>query len=145
MLGTGLASMVRVMHKKGLFPRFTLVEIDKVVLQWAMELLPLNERTSIEPVCANAMAFMERNTAQYDLIFIDIFNARVVPDFVFTPAFLKLCRSAMTPVGWLAFNYIINDDEQWDRVQNTFLSIFPDTEIIATDMNRILIAKCPVQ
>jgi len=142
-LGIGLASMVQVMHKNGYFPHFTLVEIDEVVLQWAMELLPVNERTSIEPVCNSAMAFMERNTAQYDLIFIDIFDVRVVPDLVFTPVFLNLCKSAMTPGSHIVFNYIINDPQQWERVHAIFLSIFPDTEIVATDVNRILIARVP--
>ena len=50
-LGTGLGSLPQIMKRRGYQPHFTLVEYDKVVLQWAMELLG---DKNITPVCADA-------------------------------------------------------------------------------------------
>jgi spermidine synthase len=42
-LGAGLCSIVQVMRRKKANPHFTLVEKDKVVLEWAMEFLEPND------------------------------------------------------------------------------------------------------
>ncbi len=138
-LGSGLGSMVQVMDSRGYMPRFTLVEKDKVVLQWAMELLPEKYKHNIKPVCDDAQLYMARNTAQADLIFIDIFDSRVVPDFVFTNGFLELCRGSLLPGGRVAFNYIVNDEQQWEGVRNTFSVVFADNKVVKSGVNRILI------
>ena len=139
-LGGGLGSMVHVLDRKGYHPAFTIVEQDKVVLRMAMELFAEDRKgTEINPVCSDAQAFMEHNTAKYDLVFIDVFNGRVVPDFVTTPQFLYLCREAMADGGHLAFNYIINDENEWANTKRVFSSIFPEHEAVAIAVNRILI------
>lgn len=138
-LGTGLGSIVHVLARYGFHPAFTLVENDKTVLSWAMELMEGNS-TKLEPVCADAMVFMEKNKARYDLVFIDIFMGRVVPVFVTTPAFLRYCRNSLAPGGRLVFNYIVNDSEEWESVLQTFEGIFPGYHMINSGINRILIS-----
>ena len=139
-LGTGLGSMVRVMKKKGYEPRYTLVEKDKVVLQWALELADTEVAGKIDPVCDDAGDFMQRNTKKYDLVFIDVFNGRVVPEFVSTPDFLKQCRDSLAQGGYLAFNYIVNDVQEWEQLQNIFAGIFPGYHVFSKSINRILIS-----
>ena len=139
MLGSGIGSMVRVLRSNGFDPRCTLVEKDKVVLQWAMELFEWERYNNIEPVCNDAQVFMEQNTGKFDLIFIDIFNSRVVPDFVTTERFLDLCHYSLMPGGHLAVNYIINYKPDWDKVKQLFTRIFPDHHEIDLGMNRVLI------
>ncbi len=141
-LGAGLCSMVRVIRRKNYDPFFTLVEKDKVVLQWAMELLESGLSEKIRPVCADAEVFMQTNASKYDFVFLDIFKGRVVPDFVCKAEFLEKCRNSIAPGGHLAFNYIVNDEQQWQQVKDTFTSIFPQNKIIATSVNRILIGSC---
>jgi spermidine synthase len=137
-LGTGLGSMVSVLKKGGFRPAFTLVEKDKVVLQLAMDLLS-SDADRLTPVCEDASTYMEHNTAKYDLIFIDVFVGRVVPDFVSTPAFLQQCRAALNVGGHVAFNYMVNEEGQWANVRNTFSAIFPQNSISSKRVNRILI------
>jgi spermidine synthase len=139
-LGAGLGSMVRIMHSKGQYPHFTLVEHDKVVLQWALEFLEA-DHTKIKPVCNSAQAFMNNNKATYDLVFIDIFNGRSVPEFVTTKAFLQLCQKSVKPGGYLIFNYIIENKHQWQDVKETFSSIFPNSHILDLGLNQVLIAS----
>jgi len=138
-LGTGLGSIVRVMKANGFNPNYTLVELDEVVLKWAIELLDEDIIKNIKPVNADAKVFMARNTDKFDLIFIDIFNSRVVPEFVTTPVFLTQCLNSLNPGGHLAFNYIVNDQNRWEGVRQTFTSVFPENKIIKEDINRIFI------
>lgn len=138
-LGTGLCSIVRIMHAKGFDPDFTLVEYDEQILQLAVKYLSMDFPAKINPVCADAMIFMEKNTARYDLVFIDIFIGRIVPDFVTTSAFLERCRESLAPNGRLAFNYIINDTQKWEQARLNFSEIFPGHKIIDHDINRIFI------
>jgi spermidine synthase len=137
-LGSGLGSIVHVMQARGYTPAFTLVEYDKVVLRWALEFLEDN-KASINAVCADAASFMEQNHTQYDLIFIDIFNDMVVPDFVTSVHFLRLCRNALLQGGRLAFNYIIHDKAAWEAVQNNMATVFPGCKVSTSDVNNVFI------
>lgn len=140
-LGAGLCSIVQVIRKKKANPHFTLVEKDKVVLEWAMEFLEPNGPDKIRPVCADAVDFMQADTAKYDFLFLDIFKGRVVPSFVYTSGFLAACKERLAPGGRIAFNYIVNNKEEWEQVKNTFTSVFPENRIIASSVNRILIGS----
>ena len=140
-LGTGLGSMVRAMQKKGFRPAFTLVDNDEVVLEWAIEFLDSPDVSSIRPVCSDAREFIARNSAKFDLVFIDVFNGRSVPDFVCTDMFLQQCCDAVSPGGHLVFNYIINDKQQWERVRIIILCsrLLPGYKTVSLDINRIII------
>jgi spermidine synthase len=87
------------------------------------------------------MDFMQADTAKYDFLFLDIFKGRVVPPFVYTSGFLAACKSCLAPGGRIAFNYIVNNKEEWEQVKNIFTSVFPDNRIIASSVNRILIGS----
>jgi spermidine synthase len=138
-LGSGLGSLVLVMKDTGYTPKFTLVERDKVVLRWAMESLD-DLQADILPVCADAQEYMQKNELKYDLIFIDIFDSMVVPEFVTTPAFLQQCHDSLSSYGRLAFNYIVHSNEDWTRLQNTFGTLFPGYKTVERGVNRVFIS-----
>lgn len=141
MFGVGLGSFAQIVYKMGFRPQFTLVEIDKTVLSLAVDnfnaaLLPL-----VRPVNMDAQLFLNNDQQQYDLIFIDIFIGREVPLFVVKSDFLLACRSRLKPKGILALNYIINNEREWNIVQNNMSIIFPKCKIIESDINRLFIAE----
>ena len=138
-LGSGLGSIVYVMRKRGVDPHFTLVEQDKVVLKWAMELLDEENEDKVTPVCMDARAFMLQNANKYDLVFIDIFDGLFVPDFVCSKEFLVQCKSSLAPGGHIAFNYIANDDRKWEQVRSLFTEIFPGHKVINVSINKIFV------
>jgi spermidine synthase len=138
-LGAGLGSLVQVLRAHGHDPFSTLVEKDTTVLQWAREVL--GESPKLELVRRDAESFMGQNRRRYDLVFVDVFKARSVPDFVTTPAFLGQCREALTPGGRLALNYIVQDDRSWQGVHKGIQSIFPGCETIESNDNRIVIGQ----
>jgi spermidine synthase len=136
-LGTGLGSMVQVMIRKGYDPEFTLVEKDKLILKWAMEFAP--EGMKAQPVCEDAHTYMMGNMTHYDLVFIDIFNGRHVPRFVYSESFLTMCRDSLAPGSHLAFNYMVNDWQEWQTVQRIFGLVFPGYQVLERGENRVLV------
>lgn len=141
LLGVGLGSTASMIRQRGYNPAFTLVELDEVILELAMERLSADPATKLEAVCANAEQFVATNTRQYDLIFIDIFNSRTVPPFVSTLSFLSNCRKALAEGGHVAFNYIINDHADWEHTQKNFASVFPKHHVISSDINRLFVGE----
>lgn len=138
-LGTGLGSAVQVMTKMGFSPDFTLVEYDNTVLKWAMEVMP-PYAGAIKPICTNAQHFMLTNTDKYDLLVLDIFISRVVPAFATTEEFLTQCRNSINAGGKFIFNYIIQEKEEWHRVDAILRGVFPKCYCIDDGINRIIIA-----
>ncbi len=139
-LGAGIGSMVYVLRKQGYDPKVTIVEMDKVILRMAMELFEgMEPQPQIAPVCMDARLYMAQNTAKFDLIFLDVFNGRVVPDFVTSQEFLLRCRSAVESGGHLAFNYMINDNGEWEKVKQNFAAVFPEYKELNLGINRVLI------
>ncbi|MBX2906821.1 MAG: hypothetical protein KF744_12330 [Taibaiella sp.] len=136
-LGTGLGSIVEVMRSKGGNPEFTLVEKDKTVLKWAMELSASDAR--MIPVCEDAADFIQRDDQQYDFIFIDIFFGRHVPEFVTSTSFLKAVKARQSLNGRLAMNYIVNDPGDWNAFCHNFAAVFPEHKIIESRDNRIFV------
>jgi len=139
-LGAGLGSAINVMDRLGYKPAFTLVDNDKVVLQWALEKLGERAGDNIIPVCDDARAFIQQNERSYDLIIIDVFSGRVVPDFVTRAAFLEHCKRGTSAGGSIVMNYIVNHPKQWDELQVTFNNVFPMNKVLKNDDNRILVA-----
>lgn len=139
-LGTGLASAVQILEKKGYNPEFTLVEYDMTVLSWAMALLP-TKADKVTPVHADAKDYMATNQQRFDLLILDVFNGRVVPPFVTSEEFLQQCRNSINEGGFFVFNYIIQNDEEWKRVDTLVSRVFPHSFCIDSDINRIIISK----
>lgn len=138
-LGTGLGSAVQILNKQGFSPAFTLVENDATVLNWALELLP---QYRADAVCEDAAVFIEKETGiRYDLIVVDIFTGRIVPEFVTTGVFLKNCRRKITPGGFMILNYIVNSKQDWLDARENLDAVFPNNKIHDLGINRLVIAQ----
>lgn len=138
-LGGGMASIVHVLNGAGYSPQYTLVEANKTILKWAMEFTPVSLISCIEPVCADAAAYMATNAQKYDLIFIDVFNGRTVPPFVVSVPFLQQCKQALTANGHLALNYIVNDVSDWQKAVANVSSVFPQHTVADKGENKIFL------
>lgn len=139
-LGTGLGSVVDIVSAKGYKPHYTLVEYDKTVLKWALEQHShLSEY--ITPVHADAKTYIADNKKQYDIVIVDVFNSRTVPEFVTTISFLAHCREAVKEGGYFVQNYIVEDEKKWKAADATFRSVFPTSICTDDGLNRVIIAK----
>jgi spermidine synthase len=142
-LGTGLGSAVKILNDKGFYPQITLVDIDKQILKWALEFCDDDALPYITPICDDANAFVKQCYVKFDMIIVDIFRGREVPGFVMGATFLSHCRRLLNNGGCLMLNYIINNEDDWLPAKTNFFNVFPDSEIIEMDINRIFIANIP--
>jgi spermidine synthase len=141
LLGTGLGSAVRMMHKIGHKVDTTLVDIDEEVMKWALELMPEEIAVNTRPVCEDAQVFLRTNEDMYDLIIVDVFLGRVVPEFVGTDDFLKKCRRRLNPGGHFILNYIVNNEDEWRAMQDVVNANFNHPKIVENGINRIIIGR----
>lgn len=138
-LGAALGSAVEVMAKKGFKPDFTLVDNDALVLEWANELMPTYSG-AIELKNADAKNYLDTDEQKYDLLIVDVFTGRIVPDFITTESFMRNCRLHINTGGSFMLNYIIHEGSEWERFKKIFQSIFPENRIIENGINRIMTA-----
>jgi len=142
-LGTGLGSIVQILSKKhSCNPNYTLVEYDEDILHWAMESLAAMGIGNLTPYFGYAEEFVkEARQNAYDLICIDIFTGREVPQQFTQPEFLVATRRLLRPGGTWIMNYIMNDNRETMQFLGNVKSIFPEMDIIEKNQNMILIAK----
>ena len=138
-LGAGLGSAAIILEKMGLTPEISLVDVDEEVLRIARSVMPV-EDSRINYICSDARLFLESGP-KFDLLVVDLFKGRVVPDFVQEAAFLKECKAAIGKDGMLVLNYIANEPVKWKGFLETFRSVFPEHEVIKNGMNRVLTVK----
>lgn len=142
MLGGGLASGAQILAKKGYFPRITLVEHDAVIIEWAIALMPDNRRVKVVPRCEAAELFVDKDEdVKYDMLVCDIFNSRVVPEFVTSVSFLEKCRRKINNGGHFVLNYIVNKEDQWQNASKTIDAVFPDNTVLSDGINKVVIAR----
>ena len=139
-LGTGLGSAVQVFAKNGFYPNFTLVDHDETVLNWAEQLLEPKEDQSITTVCADAKQHVQNETNRYDMLLVDVFKSRIVPDFVTSEDFLTNCKRLINKGGCFTLNYIRHKNTNWDEIKRRIEKVFPNAQIIKESVNSIIVA-----
>lgn len=139
-LGTGLASAVHILEQRGARPDYTLVEIDKTVLDWALEFLPGGSRERVRAVRSDAFDFIGSETARYDLIIVDIFFGRSVPDGVAERVFLERCRERLMRGGVLVLNYMLAPENHPQKVKAALEATFGSVEELSFGLNRVYLA-----
>lgn len=140
-LGTGLASAVHILHRMKLYPFIRLVEIDPTVLKWAVEFLPEQARPNVDPVAADAIEFIATETDHYDMIIVDIFFGRVVPEAATEEDFFIKCRARLNKNGRLIMNYMLHDKPAIQRLKTTLEAVFAQVEEIGFGPNRVFIVR----
>jgi spermidine synthase len=140
-LGTGLASAVHILDDMGLHPDFTLVDIDSVVLDLAVELMPVHNQPRIHPVCIDAQQFMQSNKTLYPLIVCDVFMGQTVPGFVSSAAFLDQCRISLQPGGRFILNYLEKSKSLYMEICVLMREMFPVCTRIEFGDNKIFVAS----
>lgn len=138
-LGAGLGSALSVLeHLQLKVPQTTMVDIDPEVVILGAKLTP---HEHAQWICDDVKNFVEQDLNLYDVIVLDVFQDRVVPQFVCSEPFLKRCASLLSPQGVLVFNYIINNESDWHRLQDILSGSFETLRIIPIRINRILLLK----
>ena len=141
-LGAGLGSAISVLNRLKINIPGTLVDIDPQVIKWGEEIINSETQIPCHWICEDVQSFVEHHKLSYDLIVLDVFQDRLVPQFVTTIKFLKECsRLLYNEQSHLVFNYIINNQEKWDIALQNIQSVFTVEHTISIGINRIMILK----
>ena len=123
LIGLGAGELVRHLQASG--ANLTVVEIDPRVEQAARRWFGLDlprDRIHIE----DGRAFLERDTATYDLVVMDAFLGEDVPGHLYTQEALAAVRRRLSPSGLLAMNYTSFPDGRDARsLVRTLRAAFP--------------------
>ncbi len=140
-LGAGLGSIPLILFKKySSDATYTLVEYDNIILDWAVANLHTNGIDAIDTHCMDARDFVENTDRQYDLVCIDIFSGREVPESFTKYYFFRDSKQILKPGGIWIMNYIVNDDKEFARFLEYVKALFPEVMILQKGPNRILIS-----
>jgi 2-polyprenyl-3-methyl-5-hydroxy-6-metoxy-1,4-benzoquinol methylase len=139
-LGTGLGSAVHILHAKGLYPQITLVELDDQVLEMALAHLPEATIPNVQGIHKDAFQFIKEDTGTYDLIIVDVFIGRIVPEQTIKAPFLAACKARLSPSGYLVFNYMTALDEENGKAKTALLAYYKTVEEISFGINKVYIA-----
>ncbi len=141
MLGVGLGSAVQMLQKANDIPRkYDLVEIDPVILSGAQTIL---SSLSIDAnyIVDDAIRFVDQNTKQYDLVNLDVFSEKIVPEAILTKSFHQKLHKSVQQNGYMCMNYMDIDDAKTLELEHTLQQLYDKVVIIELMQNKIYICK----
>ena len=142
-LGSGLGSIPQIVHEKYRQKNiaFTIVDIDKIILDLCSQQLYHRNIHNCRFIREDAAVFIAADTAQYDMICVDIFLDLQVPVAFTQYTFLNALASRLSPSGILAFNYIAPEPGAELPVQKTLQQIFSNVQQVAYLRNTLFVAQ----
>lgn len=100
-LGVGGGTIERALAKNKQV-KITSVEADQNIINIARQYFHFPKHNIIIESCA--LDFLSKNEANYELIFIDLFNAEIMPTFCFSISFYQLLSTRLSTKGILSIN-----------------------------------------
>lgn len=144
-LGVAGGTVIHELHE--LYPqaRITGVDIDEVMLQIGKKYFRLDKIPRLSLKNANAEEFISKAVyvkEKYDLIVIDLFIGRNIPDFVAQKEFLQKIKTLISPSGTLLINYLreLAYAEKSEELLFTLKSLFSVVRDTKIARNRFFVA-----
>jgi len=128
MLGLGGGSLASQLHSVLPNCQQTLIELRKAVIEIAYRYFYLPETPKITPIQADAEAFVQQSTQQYDLIIIDLYDHDSMPWVFAEEAFLSQLHHFTSTSGQILFNLWKSSPEKtltiiqfWEQCPHTHI------------------------
>lgn len=148
-LGLGLGSIPFMLEKK--FEQhynYDLIEIDPEIIRLFYKYVAPELQSKKHVIEKDALSFIQENTNKYDLICVDLFINRLVPQQFTSEEFISDLSKAMNPNAKLIFNRLIPDTIDESIEQEKMLVIlkkyFSETRIINIVSNRMYVSEAIV-
>lgn len=105
------------------FPQahMTGVDIDSTILGIAKTYFRLSDLPGLTLVHDDAKRFVHRSREQYDLVIVDLFFGRVIPEFVTKDPFLADLKRLISPRGSIIINFLREFEYQYKS--DTFMKL----------------------
>lgn len=131
MVGLGGGSMVKWLYRHRPELHQTVVEIHPGVIDHRRDFHVPDDDDRLSVVCADGAAWLKQPPRTYDLIIIDGYDERGMPEALCSRAFFERCRQALSPDGVLAVN-INGSAVQVSNVLNRLRRAF-DGQVLSFD------------
>lgn len=146
-LGFGTGSVAHILLEEyKMNCRITGVDSDAEVIALGKKYFePIFSHPSVTIVQADAAVFVQEDTANYDLIVVDVFVDANVPESCRSNEFLVQLKKLLRPKGTLFFNFILTTEngKAFDALSKTFQDAFGKMEMMRLSidgaMNRVLV------
>ena len=146
LLGFGLGSVAYILDK--MHPgewKFTAVEIDPLIIEWASHYTLDKTQSQMEMVCADAWSFVMSQQQQYPVIIMDVFEDDFIPKKMKSTEFLEKLKSLISPGGLLMFNCLSMTPKDKTGSQSffdsKFMNVFPQAALLDVKGNYILVSN----
>ncbi len=145
-LGLGLGSIPLMLERSfHLQCAYTAVEYDEAVIYLASKYVLGSLQSSVSVMQADAYAYMQHSTGQYDLICIDIFVDDIIPPEFRSVSFLQAVRKQLSQGGILLFNWLYRDKQSRSEAQQYFDTVFrpvcPKGEMVILGLNAMMLDR----
>ncbi|MDH5752911.1 MAG: fused MFS/spermidine synthase [Deltaproteobacteria bacterium] len=124
-LGLGGGSLASFFHHHLPGIRQRVVELSPEVVQVAREYFHLPDSSRLEVIQGDGAQYLRMDTARYDLVFLDAFNAEGADSGLNNAEVYRLIREHILPDGWLVLNVWGSDKANMFKVQQELIGIFP--------------------
>ena len=144
-LGLGMGSIMSILERNfNIQARYVGVEIDAIVRELFLKYKNEITLSPFELHTEDAGTFMKRQVKTFDLICVDLFCDRIVPERFESAEFVMQLKRALNPGGMALFNRLAverDDIQRNNRFFETFQSIFPQSRIIKMPFNWMLVSS----
>ncbi|MFC4818165.1 spermidine synthase [Flavobacterium sp. GCM10023249] len=110
--GSVIQTLRKEYHSNG---KITGVEIDEKTIALANTYFSLNTISNLEIVINDASEYIKTTSGKFDLLIIDIFQDKIMPDFLFTDEFITNIKRILTNNGFVLFNSIVTLSDDYER------------------------------
>lgn len=115
-LGVGGGSVLKLLQDEFQFTRKIIgIELDPKVIAIANRYFGLDKRNNIEIYNTDAEIFVKETSLTFDLIVIDIFQDKKMPDFLFSAPFINDLSQILSKKGSILFNSIVTLSTEFER------------------------------
>jgi spermidine synthase len=142
-LGLGAGSAVSSLRKVWPEISITAVEIDPVMLEVGKTYFGLESDSKLNIVNQDAFLWLEHKNGGYDVLLVDLYVGRNIPQEANTKAFIKKIQQHLNPGGVGLFNRLVLKGEL-ARVESFYAklrSVFGQVVILKTPANKVFLVK----
>ncbi len=105
-LGVGGGSVIHMLHARYPGASLTGVDIDERIIAIGRKYFGLSGITPLKLVTSDASEYVQKDRKKYDLIIVDLYIGRMIPEFESSEQFVRHLRARITPGGSVLFNFL---------------------------------------
>ena len=147
-LGLGGGSVVKLIDKHFPKARILGIEIDPMMIELGKKYLNLSEYKNLEIKITDAFKWVQKsgglnNQTIFDLILVDLYLGRGIPEKIEDDQFLKNLKGLLTKKGIVIFNRLRGQGEgkELEQFLNKLKKSYPHIEIIKPLVNYLIICS----